>query len=321
MIPFHHSFLPAGFRRGFSRLLTLLLSLLLLSSLFAPSVFAAAKTAANTKDEVAKQAIYQGLEQRKSEFEVPYSPTLCCYLLYDVLKEHPDLYLYVKPVFRTIESSDNQKTLIVQPEYNFAGMDIIDQIVAEAKKRNSAYDRELFLHDTLINNITYQSNSSSIEDIFIKKRCNCSGYARAFAGLCTLCGIPCQYITGNTPEGHHAYNKVTINGQDALVDVTWDDRGDNKPPIHRYFNVSRQDISENHEVDDSSFWNTCNSSSQSYYNHFGLIAHTTAEASRLLRNHPEVKFPSEMAAQISVPLLALQYSMSSNTALGVLTKY
>lgn len=51
----------------------------------------------------------------------------------------------------------------------------------------------------------------------------CGGYARAFYYLCRLGGVECHYITGNVPEGLHAWNIVVLDGKSWYVDLTYCD--------------------------------------------------------------------------------------------------
>ena len=51
----------------------------------------------------------------------------------------------------------------------------------------------------------------------------CSGYALAYQHLMEDAGIPCEYVTGMTTRGSHAWNIVQIGGEWYHVDVTWDD--------------------------------------------------------------------------------------------------
>ena len=47
----------------------------------------------------------------------------------------------------------------------------------------------------------------------------CAGYAKAFQYLCDLSGLTCYYVTGYT-NGYHAWNIVTLEGKNYLVDLT-----------------------------------------------------------------------------------------------------
>ena len=58
---------------------------------------------------------------------------------------------------------------------------------------------------------------------------NCEGYAKAYALLCRMRGVPCGVITGTarTTKGDvipHAWNIAWMNDEYTLVDVTWDDQ-------------------------------------------------------------------------------------------------
>jgi len=52
----------------------------------------------------------------------------------------------------------------------------------------------------------------------------CAGYAKAYQYLCDMAGLTCYYVTGRT-SGAHAWNIVTLDGQNYLVDPTNCDTG------------------------------------------------------------------------------------------------
>ncbi len=62
----------------------------------------------------------------------------------------------------------------------------------------------------------------------------CSGYALAYQHLMEDAGIPCEYVTGMTTRGSHAWNIVQIDGEWYHVDVTWDDPIPNREGYVRY---------------------------------------------------------------------------------------
>lgn len=51
----------------------------------------------------------------------------------------------------------------------------------------------------------------------------CGTYAIVFKYLLNACGIDCDYVTGYTSEGSHAWNRVHTSDGTFLVDVCWDD--------------------------------------------------------------------------------------------------
>lgn len=76
----------------------------------------------------------------------------------------------------------------------------------------------------------------------------CSGYALAYQHLMEDAGIPCEYVTGMTTRGSHAWNIVQIDGEWYHVDVTWDDPTPNREGYVRYdyFLKSDSAISRDH---------------------------------------------------------------------------
>ena len=82
-------------------------------------------------------------------------------------------------------------------------------------------------------------------------RAACEGYAEAFALLLRLAGIPCSAVGGIGGTGDdtepHAWNIVSIDGDYALVDVTWDD-GD-EYISHGWFNITSEEMARDHIPD------------------------------------------------------------------------
>ncbi len=76
----------------------------------------------------------------------------------------------------------------------------------------------------------------------------CSGYALAYQHLMEDAGIPCEYVTGMTTRGSHAWNIVQIDGEWYHVDVTWDDPTPNREGYvrYKYFLKSDKAMSRDH---------------------------------------------------------------------------
>ena len=107
----------------------------------------------------------------------------------------------------------------------------INDIVNRAQGTN--YDKIKFVHDELINLITYDkslgTNSSNIYGALVENRCVCEGYAESFKIILDALNIPCVVVYGDgiDAEGNteaHAWNYVKMdNGRWYAVDTTWDD--------------------------------------------------------------------------------------------------
>ena len=118
-----------------------------------------------------------------------------------------------------------------------------DVAIAEAKIENvlneiieslsgSTYNQIKQVHNYLIDNVTYDSNSiemsHNIYGTLIDNLAVCDGYAKSFKYILDNIGISCVIVCGigENSSGeieNHAWNDVLINGSWYAVDVTWDD--------------------------------------------------------------------------------------------------
>lgn len=98
---------------------------------------------------------------------------------------------------------------------------------------------------TTINNwicdtLSYETGASDPCAALKNGYANCSGYAKLFHKMCNNAGINCEYVTGMTTAGYHAWNRVNLSGTWYYLDVCWND----SPPRNRYF--LSQTLWENH---------------------------------------------------------------------------
>jgi hypothetical protein len=100
------------------------------------------------------------------------------------------------------------------------------------KNSTNDFDRVKKAHDWIALNIQYDINtansnydSQSPGIVVSRGSAVCAGYARLFKALCDAMSINCVYIRGyayGPYDDKHAWNKVQINGDWYLIDVTWD---------------------------------------------------------------------------------------------------
>lgn len=137
---------------------------------------------------------------------------------------------------RTAQNIDNAKAVFEES----AG-----QIVSEARNLSNDYEKEKFVHDKLIERVSYdlgaQMNQSAYSAL-VNGRTVCAGYARAFQYLLQQLGIPCYYCTGYAGEAH-AWNIVALDDGYYNVDATWDDSGGGR---YDYFNKADEDYVSSH---------------------------------------------------------------------------
>lgn len=117
----------------------------------------------------------------------------------------------------------------------------------------SDYDEELYIHDRLAKNISYDLNApinQSAYSALVQKRTVCAGYARAFQYIMQQLDIPCYYCMGYAGQ-NHAWNIIKLDSDYYNVDVTWDDT---TPMTYDYFNCSDAAYANDHTRRDLSIY-------------------------------------------------------------------
>lgn len=156
---------------------------------------------------------------------------------------------------------------------DLAILSVLDQIPALTNTDLSDYDRELALHDWMLEWAEYDPgaiSSGPIGDpiphndnpygLLVGRKGICLGYTATFQLLMELCGIECLTVHGTAHMGTdaHAWNMVRLDGEWYAVDVTWDDPVSSVPiPVysfiaHRFFNVTSDYLRESdHQWDEN----------------------------------------------------------------------
>jgi hypothetical protein len=139
---------------------------------------------------------------------------------------------------------------------------IVADVLKEADKRKTEWDKALNFHDIIIENTHFNTGKDTdgygdqnISSIFLAGNSVCAGYARAFQLLCRSSGIECIYVPGiGTKNGRqvaHAWNLARIEGQWTWIDCTWDDLILEKgleSLEHDYFCLNDTWISKEHPI-------------------------------------------------------------------------
>lgn len=151
---------------------------------------------------------------------------------------------------------------------------------------NSVYDNKIVNYTS--NTVSFTNYTSfSLEGVLNDGLAVCDGYSKTYSLLCNMEGIDCVRITGaidrngdGISEGLHAWNKVKVNNNWYVVDITWSviDTGandfyqdgatkynSNEFLNHMYFLVSDDDIID-HIASDTELNTQCASpNSYNYY--------------------------------------------------------
>ena len=130
----------------------------------------------------------------------------------------------------------------------------INQIVSGCSFKNE-YEKELFCHDYIILNCSYDENAANGSDAYgclVDKTAYCSGYSRAMMLLLDAVGVDSILVSGNAivsgdEQESHMWNIVWIDSVPYHLDVTWDDQDRNGQfAPHMYFNTTTDTISVSH---------------------------------------------------------------------------
>lgn len=160
----------------------------------------------------------------------------------------------------------------------------LDSAISEIINSNitenmTEYEKELAIHDALVEQVDYY-NYENIEDIpsikhtaygaLIQNEAVCDGYSKAFKLLLQKVGIDNIIVYGSTEEVAHAWNAVSIGNEYYHVDVTSDKLDISKKyVIHTYFNLTDEQISKTHSINNDFNVPNCNSEKYNYYNKQG----------------------------------------------------
>lgn len=175
---------------------------------------------------------------------------------------------YIFSIWATHDDDDNT-ILVVGYQYTPEGaaekrrQDAEEQAVVDAAIAScvtdgmSDYEIAKALHDYLAIHNKYDMRlysgnlpalSRTSYGALVNRTSVCSGYALAYQHLMEDAGIPCEYVTGMTTRGSHAWNIVQIDGEWYHVDVTWDDPTPDRDGYvrYKYFLKSDKAMSRDH---------------------------------------------------------------------------
>ena len=194
---------------------------------------------------------------------------------------------YTSNSFKAVVNIDDIESSISQIESKK------DEILGECKDDNN-YEYVKNIHDYLVNNVEYVTDSEHCHDLYgslIENKSVCDGYSLAFKYLLNEAGFNSIVVDGkgiqNDDLVEHGWNYVELNGNWYLVDVTWDDTSSNNESIvYDYFLLSDEMISLDHIKNDLYEYPKCNDEGLFYVNMSGkyIKDYSEDELSNLINN-------------------------------------
>ncbi len=135
----------------------------------------------------------------------------------------------------------------------------IEKIFQQIPSDAGELERELIVHDALVDGISYssdasddsESNAFGIYGALVEKSAVCTGYARSAKLLLNQLGIESRLVSGTSKDSGHMWNQVKIDGEWYNLDVTWDDPVTEEDLVYsryNYFNITDEQIEADHEV-------------------------------------------------------------------------
>ena len=184
-----------------------------------------------------------------------------------------DSFYVYKNIVEGIEiPAEEENALAVQSVVSDFMSENIDSSMSE-------YDRELAIHDYLVEITEFGNEDEVIESehdvygVFVDHVAVCEGYAKAFELLSYCCGIESRLINGYGDDNSHVWNLTKINDIWYQVDVTWDDPTKTEEDYdehdfgitHAYFNITDEYMSNLKHSWNSENYPECTSLDANYY--------------------------------------------------------
>lgn len=179
--------------------------------------------------------------------------------------DHPEIFWIDAALFHY--SDDNATLVRLYSEYSPEEVDLrvnavraaANEFYATVPDGLSEYERELMVHDYLVDRITYDESVDSVDDedtdtdiytpygALVNQLAVCEGYARSFQMLMNGLGVDCVGVQGKGSDDFHIWNAVKMGDKWYNVDATWDDREEIYEQ-YTYFNVDDEFLFDDHSL-------------------------------------------------------------------------
>jgi hypothetical protein len=247
--------------------------------------------------ELSERQMYEAIEAYRNDHPEVFWLDSGTYYYYE------NNYTYIDLIF-TMDSTNREQA---KSDFN----DKVDEIVANAPSDASDFDLELYVHDYIIDNCTYDSEAAESDEktdtsnnaygAVVGGKTVCEGYAMAFNLLCNRLGVDCINISGASDGDSHMWNAVLIDGEWYQVDVTWDDPDSDEDEVSRYlyFNLTDDEMYDSHtasvmydDITDDEFVDyelypniylpKCTATEYNYYEYYGVTIYDIEQSDEVI---------------------------------------
>lgn len=209
-----------------------------------------------------------------------------------------EIILDYKQAYKLTQALHNDLAFSKLSQEDLALLETAKKIVAKITNKNmTAYQKELAIHDYIINTTSYDydnlktdtipASSYTAAGVLINKVAVCQGYSEAFKLLLNLCDIECEIVTGTSNNIDHAWNVVKLDNEWYMVDVTYDDpiTYDKNTRVevlnYDYFNITNKELSMDH-IWDTSKYPIATASKYNYFAYNGILANNFSEFKQII---------------------------------------
>lgn len=302
------------------RILSILLALFLILNLTAANIVASnfSSSRFSSKSQEAYQALIKAIQKKQPQVDIPNINLNERNQFNSVLRyEHPEFFFLKKIKPGTLHTyPDGDQYEEIHLEYDTNAQKALQSFLAQAPRNGSDYNKELYVHNRLVKETEFQSQSSydndncqAVYDCLVNHQAGYAGYAYAMKVLLNQLGISCEVLHGKSSNGEaFMWNRVTLNGKDYLTDTALDDPLDtsgSQPIIYyQYFNLSQKEMDRDHIPDRPEEEASCVYTDQGYYKKNGLYFTSVEDAESAMKEL--LKTETVVAVQLETQDMAKQ---------------
>lgn len=219
-------------------------------------------------------------------------------VLYAVQHDHPEIF-WISSAFSYYTDANSTtiklSSTLSKSDWQSAADELnkkVFNILSKIPSGYSDYEKELFIHDYIVENCDYANRQAGDPKVFTSYGCLingqavCEGYSKAMQLIMCAAGIECRTIQGSRGDETHMWNLVRLGNDWYHVDVTWD--GKEQIGRYNYFNVSDNIIRKDHGIAVSASENPQNYFKNQYYN-FALPTCTSLKENYFEKNAVKIE--------------------------------
>lgn len=237
------------------------------------------------RDKKIYKAIYDGIMHYKPYVEVPgvnLHENTVGWIYHCVLWDNPFIFSVGEYAMWHAVSADKSRIKMTtlcdtssEKKYRKQIEDEVNKILsAPGLQRMTDFQKEVFVHDFVINNIQYDHTLGdggakiqpyTVYGALVEHKAVCEGIAKTVKLLLNILDVKCIVVSGKFDGTGHAWNMVKLNDWSYNLDVTMDMGRVVHPGMMRYnyFNFRDSDIS-NYKVDNAQMIPECKAIEYNY---------------------------------------------------------